>query len=113
MKIADSDTHLTVHLSPWEKLASLRGDLRIPVQDVTSAAVDHQPLRAVSRKLKLGIRIPGYRYLATSDRGRHFIAVRRGEPALHLTLRGVRTREVTLSTPDADRLARRLTKPSA
>lgn len=113
MKIVESDTHLTVHLSPWEKLASLHGDLHIPLQDVTSAAVDPQPLPSAFGSFKVGLRIPGYRYLATSDRRRHFIAVRRGEPALHLTLRGMRTTEVTVSTPDADRLARHLAETPA
>ena len=108
MRIADSDTHLTIHLSPWEKLAGLHGDLCIPLGDITVASVDPHPMPTVVGRLKRGLRIPGYRYLATSDRGRHFIAVRHGEPALHLTLRGMRTREVTVSAPDAERLARRL-----
>lgn len=111
MKIADDDTHLTIQLSPWEKLASLHGDLRIPLDDVTLAAVDPEPLHSVHGKLKTGLRLPGYRYLATADRGRHFIAVRRGEPALHLTLRGMRTREVTISTPEAQRIAGRMPRP--
>lgn len=113
MKIADSPTRLTIQLAPWEKLASLHGDVRIPLADVTAAEVDAEPLRSLRGKLKRGLRITGYRYLATVDRGRHFIAVRRGQPALHVTLRDGRPREVTVSTPDAERLAGRLSARAA
>ena len=78
VNITQSDTHLTISLSRWEKLASLHGDLDIPLQDVTAASVDPHPTKSVFGKLKRGLRIPGYAYLATAEHGDHFIAVRRG-----------------------------------
>jgi hypothetical protein len=108
VNIAATDTELTIRLSPWEKLVSLHGDVRILWRDVTAASVEPDALGAVAATFKTGLRIPGYRYLATADRRRHFIAVRRGEPALHLTVNGERIRELTVSAPDAERLAQRV-----
>ena len=93
---------IEVRLTAIEKVGALRGDLSIPRERIREARVDDAPLRSIRWKLAMGLRIPGRLYVCHTARLSHFWAIRRGVPAVHLTLDdGRRLREVTVSTPDA------------
>ncbi|MGO9899291.1 MAG: hypothetical protein ACLP0J_06295 [Solirubrobacteraceae bacterium] len=80
---------LVVRLSPLERLAALRGDLRLPLSAVSDAAVERFPWRALR-----GIRSPGTGWPGviafgvrrlTGDR-KDFAAVLGKRPALRVEL---------------------------
>jgi hypothetical protein len=109
MNVTLTPTHLNVELTTYEKIGGLSGDLSIPRADIASARVDAQPLQTIRGKLKVGLRVPGRIFVCWTDRGRHFWAVKRGLPALHVSIAGQgRPRAVTVSAADAERLAHAL-----
>jgi hypothetical protein len=105
-------THLEIELTPFERIGGLTGNRAIPRGDITSARIDPDPLRRLRGRLKVGLRIPGTLFVCWTGLGREFWAVRRGVPALHVTVAGERRpRELTVSTPDAQRIAAALDRP--
>lgn len=109
MNVTLTPTHLNVELTTYEKIGGLSGDLSIPRADIASARVDPQPLQTIRGKLKVGLRVPRRIFVCWTDRGRHFWAVRRGLPALHVSVAGDgRLQAITVSSPDAARLAHAL-----
>jgi hypothetical protein len=80
---------VTIGLSRAEKLWTLSGDVRIPLDAIVDVAVVTDPLPAVHGLRSPGLSIPGRIKLGTwrSRRGRQFVAVRRGQRAVALTLR--------------------------
>lgn len=112
MQLDLSDSTLSVRMTTLEKLATLHGDIAVALDDVVDARVDHEPLRSV-RWLKRGLRLPGWMYLCTTDRGRRFWAVRRGEAALVVDLAGPRLRRLTLGAADPESLAARIRSAKA
>jgi hypothetical protein len=106
MNITLTPTHLNIELTTYEKIGGLSADRSIPRADITSANVDRDPLRTIGSRLKVGLRVPRRLFVCWTDRGRHFWAVRRGLPALHVSVGGAgRVRQVTVSAADAERLA--------
>jgi len=99
-------THLDIDLTTYEKIGGLSANRSIPREDITSARVDPDPLRTLRGRVKVGLRIPGTLFVCWTGLGRQFWAVRRGVPGLHVTVAGDRRpRELTVSTPDAERIA--------
>lgn len=96
-----------VRLRAAEKIGALHGDLRVPRSAVRTAEVVAKGVRAARGLRAPGLELPGVIKLGTW-RGRgvtRFVAVRRGTPALRLTLDGQRYDEILVSTPDAAALA--------
>lgn len=105
-----SDDTLTVRLAPVSKLAGLLRDQVVPRSAVTTVEVVPDGLAAARGVRAPGLALPGRRKIGTwRGRGaRRFVDVRRGQPALRLTLEGQRYDELLLGHDDARALAARL-----
>jgi hypothetical protein len=107
------DDVLHVRLRPWQRVAGLLRDLRVPVADVSSVEVLPDGLAAVRGLRAPGLALPSTRY-GTWRRRRQgrtllsYVAVDRGVPALRLGLTGSRFADVLVSSPDAEAVAARL-----
>jgi hypothetical protein len=110
MDVRLTETHVNIELTPFEKVASLRGDLRIPLKDIAAVEVDRRPFDSLRGRLLRGLRVPRRRYVATSGlgRGRLFWAIDPRWPALKLTLENGRFSEVRATVADPEGLARRI-----
>jgi hypothetical protein len=108
------DRTVRIELSPFEKLASLHGDLEIPYAAIESAEVDPDPLRRMGwgRFSAVGLRVPGVRFICTTGWWREFWSIRRG-PALRLKVRHGRLREVTVESAEAGALTRQIAERAA
>jgi hypothetical protein len=110
LRVQLSSQQLEVRLSPWEKALGLMGDIVVARADVAEVSVLEDPLHEVMRAgLKVGLRLPWLYYVCRTIRLDRAWAVRRGVPALSFAVhnQGV-LRRVTVSTPQARELARRL-----
>ena len=96
-----------VRLTRAEKVAGLVGDLAIALDDVTAVDVVDEPMVATRGVRAPGLGIPGRRKVGTwRGRGRReFVCVRRGEPAVELTVRAGRYERYLVGTPDARAVA--------
>jgi len=108
-----SDDALEVRLRPWEKVAGLLPDLRVPLSAVREVEVVDDALSAPHGVRAPGLALPGIVKTGTwrgrrDGSGRQYVAVRRGVPALRLLLDGQRWASAVVSTPDAAQLAARL-----
>jgi hypothetical protein len=105
-----SEEKIEIQLAPLEKILGLLGNIRVPLSDVSDVDVLEDPLREVMRSgLKVGLRLPWLYYVCRTIGLDRAWAVRRGVPALSFAVRGHGALEhVTVSTPDAHELARRL-----
>jgi hypothetical protein len=108
MNVTLTPTHLAVELTLFEKVASLHGDISIPRERIRTASVDLTPMASIRRGVKIGLRIPGRRYVCTTRGRKHFWALERGAPALHVETDGASPRALTVTTPDAAELAAEL-----
>jgi hypothetical protein len=110
MRVCLSEQAIEVRLARWEKALGLLRNIRVPLSDVSDARVVDDPLHDVmSSGLKIGLRLPWLYYVARSLRLDRVWVVRRGVPALSFAVRNHGALErVTVSTPDAHELARRL-----
>ena len=105
-QIRVSDGRLTIRLRPWEKVAGLLGDLDVPLTAVSTAEAVPDGTQALEGVRAPGLAWPGGPRIGTW-RGRgatRWVAVRPGQPALRLRLRGERYDEVLVTTPDAESL---------
>ena len=110
MRVRVRDDSIEVLLERWEKILGLMSDIRVPLADVSDVRVVENPMREASGTgLKAGLRLPRLYYVArTIGLDRAFI-VRRGVPALAFEVRNhAPLTSVLVSTPDANRLARRI-----
>jgi hypothetical protein len=101
---------IEIRLSAVEKGLGLLGNISVMRPDVSDVRVIEDPLHEVMRSgLKVGLRLPWLYYVCRSIRLDRAWAVRRGVPALAFAVRNQTPLEhVTVSTPDAHALARRL-----
>jgi hypothetical protein len=101
---------LLVELSPAEKVAGLRGDLRFPLSAVTAVEVVPDALSAAHGLRAPGLALPGIRKIGTwrGREGSEFVLAARGEAGVRVRLRDQRLASVLLGTPDAEELATRL-----
>jgi hypothetical protein len=108
VRIDVTESDVTLRLAPAERVAALRGDIRIPREAITAAEALTDPPSPLW-ELSVGLRAPGWRYRCTSLDGTRFWALDRGGPALRIRFDAPgRLREVTVTTRDADALAREL-----
>ncbi len=110
MRVHLSEENIEVRLASAEKVLGLMGNISAPRADLDDVQVLEDPLREVMRSgLKVGLRLPWLYYVCRSIRLDRAWAVRRGVPALSFAVRNQGALErVTVSTPDAHELARRL-----
>jgi hypothetical protein len=104
--VVDGDA-VRIVLTRAEKIAGLTRDHVVPLADVVAVAVVHEPVGATTGLRAPGLGIPGRRKVGTwRGRGRReFVCVRRGEPAVELTVTGQRFDSYLVGTPDADAVA--------
>lgn len=83
------------------------GNLVVARSDVLAVRVLEDPMEEVMRAgLKVGLRLPWIYYVCRTIRLDRAWAVRRGVPALAITIRGQRAlKQITVSTPAASQLA--------
>ncbi|MGN6577166.1 MAG: hypothetical protein ACTHKG_15945 [Nocardioides sp.] len=101
---------LQVRFRPLEKLLGLLSDLDVPTDAIGAVTVEPDGLAAAKGIRAPGLGIPGVRKLGTW-RGRHrkaMVSVRRGQPAVRITLAGEKYDELVLGTDDAAVWADRL-----
>jgi hypothetical protein len=110
MRVRLTDDSVEVLLAPWEKMLGLLGDITVPRGDVSDVEVVEEPVREAMRAgIKAGLRLPWLYYVCRTIRLDRAFAVRRGVPGLSFAVRDHGTlREVLVSTPDAEALARAL-----
>jgi hypothetical protein len=110
MRVQLSEEKLEVRLTRAEKVLGLMRNISVPCADISDVRVIEEPLREVMRSgLKIGLRLPWLYYICRSIRLDQAWAVRRGVTALSFAVRNQGALErVTVSTPDAHELARRL-----
>jgi hypothetical protein len=104
-------TTVEVHLTTFEKVGAVRRDFSIRRDAVTAAEVVPDPIASMrGHFLRIGIRIPGVMYVCTTDRGRHFWAIRRHTRAVHLEVTDGpgRLREVTISHREPEQVVAEL-----
>jgi hypothetical protein len=108
VRIDVTETDVSLRLSPAERLMALRGDVHIPREAITAAEALADPPSPLW-ELAVGLRAPGWKYRCTSLDGARFWALDRGGPALRIRFDAPgRLREVTVTTRDAEALAREL-----
>ncbi|KRE31707.1 hypothetical protein ASG82_01605 [Mycobacterium sp. Soil538] len=95
--------HLEVRLTVTEKIAGLRGNIRVPTSAVAAVTVADQPLAALAGVRAPGLHLPGRTKIGTwRHAGRKTFAVaRRGVPAVRVDLVGQRYDHLVISQPDA------------
>ncbi|MET0764598.1 MAG: hypothetical protein ABWY29_07005 [Blastococcus sp.] len=101
---------LLVELSPTEKIAGLRGDVRIPLTAIADVEVVPDALAAARGLRAPGLALPGVRKVGTwrTRAGAEFVLARRGEAGVRLTLTGHDLAAVLLGDDDAEGLAARI-----
>src|SRR3954449_11301317 len=101
---------LVVHLTPWQRVGALSGDVHIPRSSIRSVALVDNPWPHI-RGLRVGTAVP--RVIALGrfiGRGYcDFVAVHRRDPGLVLELDGRGYRRLVVSTPKAREVASQLT----
>jgi hypothetical protein len=112
VRIELSDETLVVRLAWWEKVFGLMRDIRMARADISDARVVEKPIReAMGSGIKAGLRIPGVIYIARTLRLDQVFIVRRRLPGLAFNVANHGPLErVLISTPDAARLARELSR---
>jgi len=106
-RLAIAEQSLTLHFSRPEKVLGILRDLDMPLDRVVSAEPLRESWWRVVRGWRLGFSLPRVRLLGTWRwRGhRQLVDLRRGQPALRLTLReGSPHDEVLVSSPQAEDL---------
>jgi hypothetical protein len=104
------DGTLAVRFTPVEKIAGLVRDFAVAATAVTEVRVEEDALAAARGIRAPGLGIPGRRKVGTwrGRSGASLVSVRRGQPALSVTLDGQRYRTVLVGADDAQRLADQL-----
>jgi hypothetical protein len=110
MRVHLSEENIEIRLAPWEKVLGLLRNIRVSRSDISDVQVVEDPMYAVmSAGLKVGLRLPWLYYVCRSIRLDQAWVVRRRVPALSFAVRNHGAlQRVTVSTPDAHRLARAL-----
>ncbi len=101
-----------VRFTPVEKAAGLLRDLNVPRSAVVSVEVADDGLRAVRGMWAPGTHIVGVRKIGTWRRWhgwKSLVSVRRGQPAVKITLHGAAYNEVLVGLDDAGEVAQQLT----
>lgn len=104
---------IEVSFTTAEKVAGLVRDQSIPRSLVTDVTVVDDGLSATKGMRAPGLGLPGHRKLGTWRRstGKELVDVRRGDPAVRITLHGHAYQAAVLGTAEAHELARALSGP--
>ena len=105
-----SGDRLQVRFRLLEKVAGLLRDLDVSRSSIASVVVEPDGIAAARGLRAPGLAIPGVRKVGTW-RGRHrktMVSVRRGQPAVRITLTGEKYDELLLGVDDAAAWADRL-----
>lgn len=110
MLISLSEDLLEIRLARWQKVLGLMRDIRVARAAIADVEVVADPIHEVLRTgLKVGLRLPWLYYVARTIRLDEVWIARRGVPALSFSVQdGGVLQRVTVSTPEAEDLARRL-----
>lgn len=110
MRVHLSEERIEIRLSRWQKVLGLMGSINVALSDISDVKVIEDPLHDVMRSgLKVGLRLPWLYYVCRSIRLDQAWVVRRGVPAVSFAVRDAGALErVTVSSPDASALAKRL-----
>jgi hypothetical protein len=111
MRIFLSEDFIEIKLASWQKVLGLMRDIRVARTAIAEVEVVGDPIHEVLHSgLKVGLRLPWLYYIARTIRLDEAWIVRRGVPALSFSIQdGGVLRRVTVSTPQAEELARQLT----
>ncbi|MGN6131977.1 MAG: hypothetical protein ACTHOK_16670 [Nocardioidaceae bacterium] len=102
---------VAVRFTALEKVLGLVADHEVPRSAVSAVEVVPDGLHAARGLRGPGLGIPGRRKLGTwRGRGRTLVSVRRGQPAVQLTLEGQRWARWLIGADDAARLAEKLSR---
>lgn len=101
------DDAVDVRLRRWEKLAGLLRDQRLPFTAISRVEFRPRALRAASGWRAPGTSVPWLLKIGTyrGRLGRQFVDVRRGQPAVLITLSGHRYASVLIGSDRAEELA--------
>jgi hypothetical protein len=110
VRVEIGPAEVVVRLAWWQKLLGLMRDIHIPLRDVERAEQVDGAVGLVARAgIKVGLRVPALYYAARSLRLDEAFVVRRGGPALSISLGGEsHLRRVLVSTSAAGELAREI-----
>ncbi len=102
-----TDTHLELRFTTFERVTGLLRDLRVPLTAIDRVEVVDDGMSAVRGLRAPGLSLPGVRRLGTwrTRGGKTLVAVRRGQAAVRIGLRGERWSELLLGADDPQRLA--------
>jgi hypothetical protein len=105
---------LVLRFTTFEKIAGLVRDTRVPLSAIRSAALVEDGLAAARGLRAPGLGLPGIRKLGTwrTLGAKSLVSVRRGVPAVRVTLDSGRYDTLLVSTPDAAAVAARLAATS-
>jgi hypothetical protein len=98
-----SGNHADVRFAPAEKVLGLARDFSFPTEAIESVEVIDDGIEGVRGIRAPGLGIPRVRYAGTwrHREGKDLVSVRRGQPALRITLRGQRYAAVIIGLDDA------------
>lgn len=109
--VQTSDSTLSVRFTLAEKIGGLLRDVEVPRSAVTGAEVVDDPI-AATHGLRAGFRAPGFalpgvRKIGTwrGHGGKTLLCVRRGQPAVRVTLSGQRYDTLLIGADDAAAVA--------
>jgi hypothetical protein len=110
MRISLSEDFLEIRLARWQKVLGLMRDIRIARTAIADVEIVADPIHEVLHTgLKVGLRLPWLYYVARTIRLDEAWLIRRGAPALSFAVQdGGVLRRVTVSTSEAEELARKL-----
>ncbi|MGC9668300.1 hypothetical protein ACNTMW_17305 [Planosporangium sp. 12N6] len=101
-----TEDSLLVRLTTAEKVASVHGDVSVPLSAVRGVEIVDDALGA-AHGLRVGLGLPGVRKLGTwlSRSGKEFVDVRKDQPAVRVLLTGEKLDSLLLGTDDPQSLA--------
>ncbi len=110
MQLSVDDDSVQIRLALWQKVLGLMRNITIRRAEIERVEVIEDSMRpALQSGIKVGLRLPWLYYVARTIRLDEAFIVRRGVPALVISVNGQSPlRRVFLSTPDAADLAARL-----
>jgi hypothetical protein len=101
---------LALRFTPYEKVAGLVRDIRVPLASIRSVELVENGLSAAKGLRAPGLGLPGIRKLGTwrTFGAKSLVSVRREVPAVRVSLEGERYDTLLVSTSDAREIAARL-----
>lgn len=110
MRVEIGPDALTVRLALWQKVLGLMRDIALPLRNIDGVEVVEDAVAVAMRAgIKVGLRVPYLYYAARTLRLDEAFVVRRGVPAVSISIGGEgHLHRVLLSTPEASELAGRI-----